>query len=126
MLKDSPAFSGFSVNDIPKAKAFYGDVLGLEVTDEPMGTLKLHLAGGGRVFIYPKSNHQPATFTILNFPVPKIEPVVEALKARGVKFEVYTEGPIATEPSGIRRNGDHSIAWFKDPAGNFLSVIQQS
>jgi catechol 2,3-dioxygenase-like lactoylglutathione lyase family enzyme len=124
MFKNTKAFSGFSVNDIPKAKAFYGDVLGLDVA-ESHGILTLQMAGGNKIIIYPKPNHEPATFTILNFPVPKIEPAVEELKRRGVRFEIYTEGPLQTDPSGIFHGGGPLIAWFKDPAGNFLSVIEE-
>jgi predicted enzyme related to lactoylglutathione lyase len=125
MLKDSKAFSGFSVNDIAAAKTFYGQTLGLEVSEDDMGILTLKLTGGNKVIIYPKPNHVPATFTILNFPVPKIDPVVDGLKTSGVRFEIYTEGPIQTDEKGIMRKGGPLIAWFKDPAGNFLSVIQQ-
>jgi predicted enzyme related to lactoylglutathione lyase len=123
MFKDTKVFSGFSVNDIPKAKAFYGDVLGLTVS-ESNGILTLQIAGGSKIIIYPKPNHEPASFTILNFPVPKIEPAVEELKKRGVRFEIYTEGPLQTDASGIFHGGGPLIAWFKDPAGNFLSVIE--
>jgi predicted enzyme related to lactoylglutathione lyase len=125
MLKDSIAFSGFSVNDIAAARTFYGQTLGLDVSENDMGILTLNLAGGNKVIIYPKPNHSPATFTILNFPVPSIEPVVDGLKARGVRFEIYTEGPIQTDEKGIMRKGGPLIAWFKDPAGNFLSVMEQ-
>lgn len=124
MFKDTRAFSGFSVNDIPKAKAFYGEVLGLSVS-ESHGVLTLQVAGGSKIIIYPKPNHVPATFTILNFPVPHIEPAVEELKRRGVRFEVYADGPLKTDASGIFHGGGPLIAWFKDPAGNFLSVIEE-
>jgi catechol 2,3-dioxygenase-like lactoylglutathione lyase family enzyme len=124
MFKDTRAYSGFSVNDIPKAKAFYGDVLGLSVS-ESHGILNLQIAGGSKILIYPKPNHVPATFTILNFPVPHIVPAVEELKRRGVRFEVYADGPLQTDASGIFHGGGPLIAWFKDPAGNFLSVIEE-
>ena len=125
MLKDSTAFSGFSVNDIAAAKAFYSKTLGLDVSQKD-DILTLHIAGGYEIVIYPKPNHVPATFTILNFPVPRIEPAVDELKARGVKFEIYTEGPLQTDDKGIFRTGGPLIAWFKDPAGNFLSVIEEA
>ncbi|HEY9381674.1 MAG TPA: VOC family protein [Burkholderiales bacterium] len=122
MLKDSKAFSGFSVDDIAKAKAFYGETLGLDVSEEH-GMLDLHLAGGVEVLIYPKPNHEPATFTILNFPVDDIEKTVDRLSARGVRFEQY-EGEIETDERGIFRGEGPLIAWFKDPAGNILSVLE--
>ena len=122
MLKDSKAFSGFSVDDIAKAKAFYGETLGLDVSEEH-GMLDLHLAGGVEVLIYPKPNHEPATFTILNFPVDDIEKTVDRLSERGVRFEQY-EGEIETDERGIFRGEGPLIAWFKDPAGNILSVLE--
>lgn len=122
MLKDSQAFSGFSVNDMDKAKEFYGGTLGLEVTEEN-GMLTLRLAGGNNVLIYPKPNHEPATFTILNFPVSDIEKTVDELTDAGVEFEQYT-GEIKTDEKGIMRGEGPLIAWFKDPAGNVLSVLE--
>ena len=122
MFKNTKAFSGFSVNDLQKAKQFYGDTLGLEVS-ENMG-LELHIAGGNNIFVYPKPNHTPATFTILNFPVDNIEKAVEELRKKGVIFEKY-EDPIKTDENGIFRGGGPNIAWFKDPAGNILSVLEQ-
>ena len=124
MFKDTTAFSGFSVDDIPAAKAFYLETLGLEVT-EADGMLTLHLAGDRPTLIYPKPNHVPATYTILNFSVPDIEPVVDELGSRGVVFEHYTGTPGETDEQGIFRKGGPPIAWFTDPAGNILSVIQQ-
>jgi catechol 2,3-dioxygenase-like lactoylglutathione lyase family enzyme len=122
MFKDTKAFSGFSVDDVSKAKAFYGDVLGLDVSEEN-GLLTLHVAGGTAVLAYPKGDdHVPATFTILNFPVPDIERAVDELTAAGVEFERY-EGMEADE-RGIWRGGGPYIAWFKDPAGNILSVLE--
>jgi catechol 2,3-dioxygenase-like lactoylglutathione lyase family enzyme len=122
MLKSSPAFSGFSATDIASEKAFYGDVLGLDVS-EANGMLTLNLAGGQRVFIYPKPNHQPATYTALNFEVANIEAAVDALAAAGVTLERY--GPEAKQDArGISRTVGPPIAWFKDPAGNILSVLQ--
>jgi catechol 2,3-dioxygenase-like lactoylglutathione lyase family enzyme len=123
MFKHSKAFSGFSVVDLEKAKAFYSEILGLEVVDNPMGLLELHIAGGTPILVYPKPNHVPATFTILNFPVDDIEKTVDELAKRGVHFEQY-EGEINTDEKGISRNGGPLIAWFKDPAGNIMSVIE--
>jgi len=123
MFKDTKAFSGFSVNDLKRAKEFYGQTLGLEVSEMPEG-LELHIQGGTRVFIYPKPNHTPATFTVLNFPVRDIEQAVDKLTKLGVRFEHYDHGNIKTDSKGISRAGGHEIAWFKDPAGNILSVLQ--
>jgi catechol 2,3-dioxygenase-like lactoylglutathione lyase family enzyme len=122
MLVNSHAFSGFSANDIPKAKEFYAQTLGLEVTEEN-GMLTLHLAGGGKVLIYPKHNHQPASFTVLNFPVEDIGQAVDGLAGAGIRFERY-EGSNQDE-RGIHRDSGPPIAWFKDPAGNILSVLQE-
>jgi catechol 2,3-dioxygenase-like lactoylglutathione lyase family enzyme len=126
MLRDSRAFSGFSCDDISKAKEFYGQTLGLEVTEEN-GILRLHLGGGHTVIIYPKENHEPATFTVLNFPVANIERAVDGLTAAGVEFEQYggNDGP-RTDERGIYRDEGPLIAWFADPAGNILSVLEQS
>ncbi len=123
MLRSSNAFSGFSVDDIPRAKAFYGETLGLEVS-EAHGLLKLHLSGGTTVLVYPKPNHAPATFTILNFPVDDIEEAVDRLTRSGVRFERY-EGDLETDEKGIFRGGGPLIAWFRDPAGNILSVLEE-
>ena len=123
MLKDNFAFSGFSVDDISKAKEFYGEVLGLQVKEEMQGLLKLHLSGGVKVVIYPKPNHVPATFTVLNFEVQNIEQTVDELIQLGVQFEKYNEPYLKTDEKGICR-GKPLIAWFKDPAGNILSVIE--
>lgn len=123
MFKDTAAFSGFSVNDIPAAKKFYEETLGLQVAEDH-GLLDLRLGGGGHVILYPKPNHEPATFTVLNFPVADIDNAVDELARRGVKFEQYG-GDIQTDAKGIHR-GDvgPKIAWFKDPAGNILSVLE--
>lgn len=125
MLTQSNAFSGFSVDDIQKARAFYGGTLGLEVS-ESHDLLKLHLAGGTTVLVYPKPNHSPATFTILNFPVDDVDKAVDQLTRRGVRFEIYSEPEFRTDERGISRNGDLAIAWFRDPAGNILSVLNES
>jgi len=123
MFKDAKAFSGFSVNDIQKAKEFYGQTLGLEIS-EAHGLLKLHLAGGTTVLVNPKPNHTPATFTILNFPVDNIEEAVDRLTKSGVRFERY-EGDLKTDENGVFRRGGPLIARFKDPAGNILSVLEE-
>lgn len=123
MFKDTRAFSGFSVDDLQKAREFYGQTLGLDVS-EAHGLLHLHVAGGTNILIYPKENHTPATFTILNFPVGDVERAVDDLAARGVRFESYNEGGLVTDEKGIFRGGGPKIAWFKDPAGNILSVLE--
>jgi catechol 2,3-dioxygenase-like lactoylglutathione lyase family enzyme len=121
MFEHTKAFSGFSVDDIQKAKQFYGETLGLRVTEEN-GMLTLHIAGDRNTLVYPKEDHTPATFTILNFPVDDVDKTVEELTARGVRFERY-EG-FDQDEKGVFRGGGPLIAWFKDPAGNILSVIQ--
>jgi catechol 2,3-dioxygenase-like lactoylglutathione lyase family enzyme len=123
MFRDAKAFSGFSVDDLGRAKAFYGDTLGLEVSEEH-GLLFLKLGSGASVLVYPKENHEPATFTILNFPVPAIEAAVGELRAAGVELERY-EGDLQTDEQGIFRGEGPLIAWFRDPAGNILSVLEQ-
>jgi predicted enzyme related to lactoylglutathione lyase len=126
MFKNTKAFSGFSVNDLQKAKEFYGQTLGLDVSDAPMGTLQLNIAGGTMILIYPKPNHTPATFTILKFPVDNVETAVDELKKRGVRFEHYDQPEIKTDAKGIARGGEGTtIAWFKDPVGNILSVLEE-
>lgn len=123
MLGESKAFPGFSVNDIQAAKRFYSDTLGLEVS-ESNGMLDVKLGSGTSVLVYPKRNHEPATYTVLNFPVPDIDQAVTELEARGVRFEHYG-GELQTDERGIMRGGGGPpIAWFKDPAGNILSVLQ--
>jgi catechol 2,3-dioxygenase-like lactoylglutathione lyase family enzyme len=125
MFKDTKAFSGFSVKDVPQARTFYGDTLGLEVKDGKMGILELHIAGGNRIIVYPKKDHVPATFTILNFPVKDVEKTVDALAAKGIAFEQYHSNGLDTDEKGIFRKGGPLIAWFKDPSGNILSVIEE-
>ena len=120
MFRDTKAFSGFSVDDIPKAKEFYGGTLGLEVS-ELYDMLELRLAGDTRILVYPKDSHEPATYTILNFPVDDVDRAVDDLTAAGVRFERY-DG-IETDEKGIFRGEGPDIAWFKDPAGNILSVL---
>lgn len=125
MFKNTHAFSGFSVDDIQKARRFYGELLGLEVSDAN-GMLTLHVASGAKILVYPKPNHTPATFTILNFPVENIEDAVVELKRRGIAFEHYDDQPeLKTDAQGIFRGGGPPIAWFKDPAGNVLSVLEE-
>jgi len=122
VLHDSKAFSGFAVDDIAAAKAFYAGPLGLTVTEE-YGMLHLHLAGGTQVLIYPKPQHVPATFTVLNFPVEDIDKAVAELSGRGVRFERYPGLDI--DESGVFRGEGPFIGWFTDPAGNVLSVLQE-
>jgi catechol 2,3-dioxygenase-like lactoylglutathione lyase family enzyme len=124
MFKAANAFSGFSVDDLERAKRFYGETLGLNVSENPAG-LELQLGGGARVFVYPKPNHEPATFTVLNFPVANIDQAVDDLTAAGVRFERY-EGMESDERGVSRGGGGPTIAWFKDPAGNILSVLEQA
>jgi predicted enzyme related to lactoylglutathione lyase len=119
VFNKSPAFSGFSVDDIVAAHAFYADVLGLSVTEEN-GMLRLAIEGGNPIVVYPKADHEPATFTVLNFPVDDIDYAVDGLAARGVEFEMYE----VVDERGIMRGYGPPIAWFTDPAGNVLSVIQ--
>jgi len=125
MLKDSKVFSSFSVNDLEKARGFYGGTLGLN-TSTPMDQLQLDF-GSSRVFIYGKPNHEPATFTVLNFQVDDVEKAVDELTAKGVAFEKYDMEYLKTDEKGIMRGGEGkgpTIAWFKDPAGNILSVVE--
>lgn len=124
MLNPTKAFSSFSVNDIQKAKDFYGKTLGLEVAGGPEGTLVVPLSGGTKALMYPKPNHQPATFTVLNFPVENVDKAVDELSQRGVRFEIYNEPNLKTDARGISRGNGPTIAWFKDPAGNILSVLE--
>jgi len=129
MLGQTKAFSGFSVNDLQEAKKFYQQTLGLEVTeDTTMSILQLKITGSNGVIIYPKPNHMPATYTVLNFPVSDIDAAVDELTKRGVRFLQY-DGELQTDEKGIFRSDDKSrgpsIAWFEDPAGNILSVLQQ-
>jgi len=127
MLKGSNAFSGFSVNDLAAAKKFYGETLGLEVEDNGPGQgLVLKIAGGRGIFVYSKDDHVPASYTILNFPVDDIDQAVDDLAGKGVKFEHYEN---MTDEKGVARGisagQGPDIAWFKDPAGNFISVLKE-
>ena len=125
MLADSEAYSGFAVPDLAEAREFYADTLGLRVAavDDQNGLLTLHLGGGRNVLVYLKPDHAPATYTILNFPVDNVEGTVDALIERGVRFEQY-DG-IEQDDKGINRGEGPLIAWFRDPAGNILSIIEQ-
>ncbi len=120
MFANTKAYSGFAVNDVQKAQEFYGETLGIE-TSEGHGLMTLHLAGGRDTLVYPKPDHAPATYTILNFPVDDIDVAVDDLGARGVEFDRSDY----TDEKGIMREGGPYIAWFKDPAGNVLSVLQE-
>jgi predicted enzyme related to lactoylglutathione lyase len=124
MFDKKSMFSSFSVNDIHKAKEFYSRTLGLEVS-ESNGLLTLPLPSGSRVMIYPKAKHQPASFTVLNFPVQNVDQAVDDLSKRGVKFEVYDEPGLKTDQRGVSRGNGPTIAWFKDPAGNILSIVEE-
>lgn len=126
MLGKSKAYSGFSVDNPEKAKKFYSEILGLQVNDEEMeGLFSLKITGGNSILVYPKENHEPATYTILNFPVSDVEKKVDEMISKGVKFEHYDTKDIKTDAKGIFRDGGPLIAWFKDPAGNILSIIEE-
>ncbi|MBP9716455.1 MAG: VOC family protein [Candidatus Levybacteria bacterium] len=123
MLKNSHAFSSFSVDDLNKAKEFYGKTLGLEIKlYDDMEILNIKFPSGGEIMIYPKDNHKPATFTVLNFPVDNVEKTVDDLISKGITFEQYKE--FKTDEKGISREWGQEIAWFKDPAGNIISVMK--
>jgi catechol 2,3-dioxygenase-like lactoylglutathione lyase family enzyme len=122
MFENARTFSGFAVNDLPAARQFYGETLGLR-TSEQNGLLWLHLAGGRDTLVYPKPDHKPATYTILNFQVDDIDAAVDELARRGVQLERY-DG-MGQDARGINRAGGPYIGWFKDPAGNILAVLQE-
>ncbi|MET8679793.1 VOC family protein [Streptomyces sp. NPDC004647] len=122
MFRDTKAFSGFAVDDMRQAKNFYSETLGLRVSEE-YGLMTLHIAGDTNILVYPKEDHTPASFTVLNFPVDDIDRAVEELAGRGVRFERY-DG-FEMDDKGVFRGGGPYIAWFKDPAGNVLSVLQE-
>lgn len=126
MFQTQGAFSGFSVDDVAAARTFYRDVLGLETRDNEMGFLELVLASGAHVLVYPKPNHRPADFTILNFPVEDVDAAVDDLRSRGVETKIYADEEFPSDARGIvRGNGNGpDIAWFRDPAGNVLAVLE--
>jgi catechol 2,3-dioxygenase-like lactoylglutathione lyase family enzyme len=126
MLTDSKAFSGFAVRDLDAAKRFYGETLGLDVqaVEGNEQLAQLNLAGDTTVLVYPKPDHQPASYTILNFPVPDAAAAVRDLKAKGVPFESYDQPGLKTDEDSIMRGQGPAIAWFRDPSGNILSVIE--
>ena len=125
MFGQTKAFSGYSVDDLQKAKQFYGETLGIEVSQhEEMPVLHLHIYGGYEVILYEKPNHEPATFTVLNFPVQNIDETVKSLKSKGIQFESYDYPGFKTDDDDIMRGNGPTIAWFTDPAGNILSVIE--
>jgi catechol 2,3-dioxygenase-like lactoylglutathione lyase family enzyme len=123
MLEQSEAYSGFAVPDVEEAKRFYTDILGIPVTDEE-GMLALHIAGGRDILVYPKPDHAPANYTILNFPVSDVERAVDELTARGVEFQRYPGMEDDQDDKGVFHGGGPLIAWFTDPAGNIFSVIE--
>lgn len=128
MFKNNETFSSFAVNDIAKARRFYSETLGLDVSEVPgmEGLLQLNLRGG-KVMVYPKPDHAPATYTVLNIVVDDVERAVAGLGERGVRFEIYRDGPVKTDERGICRDpAGPAIAWFRDPAGNILSVVESS
>jgi len=125
MLKDSQAFSGFAVKDLDAAKRFYGETLGQDVSIGEMGMLEIHLAGGATVMVYPKADHEPATYTILNFSVKDIDAAVDRLTSAGVTMERYGNPELPQDGKGVARDPrGPAIAWFKDPSGNILAVLQ--
>ena len=125
MFRDANTFSSFSIDDVDAAQAFYGDTLGLDVEKTDMGFLELKLRDGSHVNVYTKPNHQPATFTVLNFIVPDVEKAVDELVAKGVKMEQYNVPQMNQDDRGIARDDyGPAIAWFKDPAGNILAVLE--
>lgn len=126
MFTCSGAFSGFSVDDIEAARRFYGETLGMRVSINDMGFLNLHLESGATVLVYSKPNHEPASFTILNFTVDDVEAAVDDLNARGVKTDIYPSDTLPVDSKGIMRGNGPDIAWFLDPAGNVLSVLSES
>lgn len=123
MFDSSGAFSGFSIDDRDAARTFYGEVLGLRVTDDAMGFLNLHLDSGAVVLAYVKPDHTPASFTILNFPVDDVESAVDDLNSRGVVTTIYNDTGMPVDEKGIMRGNGPDIAWFTDPAGNVISVL---
>lgn len=123
-FKNTKAFSSFSVKDLDEAKRFYDQMLGLPVSESDEGLI-LHTKGGIDVFIYPKPDHTPATFTVLNFVVDDVDRAVDELTKLGIRFQIYDKGELKTDDRGVFQ-GKPKIAWFKDPAGNFLSILENN
>jgi predicted enzyme related to lactoylglutathione lyase len=123
IFKNKKAFPSFSVDDLEKAKEFYGNTLGIDISESKEG-LSLYPKSSNEIFIYPKTDHSPATFTVLNFPVDDVEQAVIDLSKLGVRFQIYNKGELKTDEKGIFHSEGPKIAWFKDPAGNFLSVLE--
>ena len=124
MFKDSKAFSGFAVKDLAAAKSFYGDTLGLDARDGPMGMLELHLGSGTVILVYPKEDHQAGNYTMLNFPVKDVDAAVDQLTKAGVRMEHYG-ADFGQDEKGISRGNGPTIAWFKDPSGNIIAVLDE-
>lgn len=124
MFTTNKAFSGFSIDNVEAARKFYGETLGLTVSDDAMGFLTLHLDSGATILAYVKQNHTPASFTILNFTVDDVEDAVDDLNSRGVQTKIYDDSELPSDGKGIMRGHGPDIAWFKDPAGNVLSVLK--
>lgn len=125
MFSNTPAFSGFSVDDLDATERFYGETLGLETSRDPMGFVRITLGSGAVVLAYAKESHTPASFTILNFPVADVETAVDELNARGVTTKIYADDEIPTDAKGIMRGNGPDIAWFTDPARNVLAVLSE-
>lgn len=123
MFKKAKAFSSFSIIDLEKSKVFYEDTLGLSIS-EPMGQLELQLSGGAKVFLYSKPDHVPATFTVLNFKVDNLEAAMEEMRRKGLEFIIYNQEGLVTDDKGMLDDHGIKVAWFKDPSGNILSVIE--
>jgi catechol 2,3-dioxygenase-like lactoylglutathione lyase family enzyme len=124
VFKDSKAFSGFAVKDLDAARTFYGDTLGVDARSGPMGMLELHLGGGTVILVYPKEDHEPGNYTILNFPVSDVGAAVDRLTKAGVRMEHYGSD-FGQDEKGISRGNGPTIAWFKDPSGNILAVLDE-
>ena len=124
MFKDSKAFSGFAVKDLAAARTFYGETLGLDAREGPMGMLELHLGSGAVVLVYPKDDHEPANYTMLNLPVKDVDAAVDQLTRAGVKMEHYG-ADFGQDEKGIARGEGPTIAWFKDPSGNIIAVLDE-
>jgi predicted enzyme related to lactoylglutathione lyase len=126
MFTSDRAFSSFAVKDLDEAKVFYGDTLGIPVQEMDMGIIELTLGSGARIMVYPKPDHEPAVFTILNFDVDDVEAAVDDLNARGIVTKIYDDADFPTDDKGISRDMGPAIAWFRDPSGNVLAVLSTS